>query len=63
MNHLIETERLLLRRWQEKDSAPFAEISADPQVMEFYPACLTQEESQLFIHRAEEKFEKNGFGF
>lgn len=45
-----------------KDNVPFAKINADPQVIEFYPAC-TQEESQLFIHRTEEKFERNGFGF
>jgi len=37
MNYFIGTERLLLRRWQEKDNVPFAKINADPQVMEFYP--------------------------
>ena len=29
----LETPRLLLRRWQESDRAPFAQMNADPVVM------------------------------
>ncbi|MEU9834022.1 GNAT family protein [Streptosporangium sp. NPDC048047] len=29
----METERLVMRRWREADLEPFAELSADPEVM------------------------------
>jgi RimJ/RimL family protein N-acetyltransferase len=63
MGYLLKTDRLLLRRWQKHDLLPFAKINTDPGVMEFYPSCLSIEESQQFIDRAEEKFERDGFGF
>jgi len=28
---VIETERLLIRRWQARDCAPFAALNADPE--------------------------------
>jgi RimJ/RimL family protein N-acetyltransferase len=59
----METERLILRRWREGDLEPFARMNADPAVMEYFPSCLTRDESQLLIQRIEEKFEANGFGF
>lgn len=30
----LRTDRLLLRRWREQDRKPFAEMNADPGVME-----------------------------
>jgi len=26
----LETDRLIMRRWQESDRAPFADLNADP---------------------------------
>jgi ribosomal-protein-alanine N-acetyltransferase len=40
-----------------------SEINANPQVMEFYPACLTYEETQSFIQKNEEKMSKGEVGF
>jgi RimJ/RimL family protein N-acetyltransferase len=34
----LVTTRLLLRRWRGSDRAPFAELNADPRVMEHFPA-------------------------
>jgi RimJ/RimL family protein N-acetyltransferase len=59
---VLETERLLLRRWQESDGKPFYRINSDPRVMEFFPACLTREESDALIRRAESHFDAHGFG-
>jgi RimJ/RimL family protein N-acetyltransferase len=59
---MLETERLLLRRWKMSDRAPFAEINADPQVMEFFPGTLTRDESDALIDRFESHFENHGFG-
>jgi len=34
---LLETDRLILRPWQDADRAPFAAIVGDPHVMRYYP--------------------------
>lgn len=60
--NLIETGRLVLRRWREDDKEPFAALNADPVVMEHFPATLTREESDTFVERIEAAFEERGFG-
>jgi len=59
---LIQTERLLLRRWREEDREPFYGLNSDPRVMEFMPGCLTRAESDAFVQRINEHFHKHGFG-
>jgi RimJ/RimL family protein N-acetyltransferase len=59
---MLETDRLLLRRWKESDREAFAAINADPRVMEFFPGCLTRQESDELIERIETHFENHGFG-
>ena len=59
---VLETDRLLLRRWTDADHAPFAALNADPVVMEFFPATLTRERSDGLIERIEDSFETEGFG-
>ena len=41
---VIETGRLVLRTWYDEDVAPFAEMNADKEVMEHFPATLSFEE-------------------
>jgi RimJ/RimL family protein N-acetyltransferase len=59
---MIETDRLLLRRWKEHDRDPFAKMNADLRVMEFMPACLSRAESDLLVDRIESRFRERGFG-
>ena len=59
---MIETERLLLRRWKESDREPFARMNADPLVMEFLGPLLSREQTGALIERAENHFDKHGFG-
>lgn len=47
----IETDRLLLRDWSDKDTEPFAAMNADPRVMEFFPQPLSREASDALIDR------------
>jgi ribosomal-protein-alanine N-acetyltransferase len=56
------TERLVLRRWRPEDRAPFAEINADPAVMEFFPSVLTSTESDALAERADGEFDERGYG-
>jgi RimJ/RimL family protein N-acetyltransferase len=59
---VIETRRLLLRRWQEADREPFAVLNGDPEVMEYFPATLSREQSDELITRIEREFDRRGFG-
>lgn len=56
------TERLILRRWRDEDLAPFAEMNADPVVMEFMPTLLSADESDDLAHRADALFDRFGYG-
>ena len=58
----IVTERLVLRHWQAGDRAPFADLNADPEVMEHFPAPLSRIESDGFVDRIEAGFASHGFG-
>jgi RimJ/RimL family protein N-acetyltransferase len=59
---MIQTQRLLLRRWHDSDREPFAALNADPRVMQFHPAILARPESDRLADRIEADFEKYGFG-
>jgi RimJ/RimL family protein N-acetyltransferase len=59
---ILGTERLILRRWRDSDRQPFADINADPRVMEHFPSTLTREESDRFLDRIEAHFDRYGFG-
>jgi ribosomal-protein-alanine N-acetyltransferase len=60
---VIETERLLLRRWREEDREPFYRLNSDARVMEFFPESLTRAQSDSLVDRINEHFTKHGFGF
>lgn len=60
---MIETERLILRPWRDADREPFARITADPRVMEFFPTILRREESDLLIERCVAHYRQHGFTF
>lgn len=57
----LATERLRLRQWREADRAPFAAMSSDPVVMEFYPAPSTREDSDAAIDRWRSQIEDQGW--
>ena len=58
----VRTERLLMRRWREEDRDPFAAMSADPEVMRYFPAPLDRVASDALVDRIEELFRQQGFG-
>jgi RimJ/RimL family protein N-acetyltransferase len=59
----LETPCLTLRRWQESDRAPFAEMNADPVVMHYFEAPMTREQSDEAIDRYLATFDRDGFSF
>ena len=58
----LVTPRLILRSWRESDLGPYAEINADPRVMEFYPQTLNRQESDAQAGRIQAHFARHGFG-
>ncbi|HEY5193678.1 MAG TPA: GNAT family N-acetyltransferase [Solirubrobacteraceae bacterium] len=58
----LSTARLRLRRWREADREPFAELNADPYVMEYFPTRLTEVDSNRLIARIETGFDQCGYG-
>ena len=59
----IETQRLRLRQWTDADLEPLARLNADPEVMRYFPAPLTREESDAMAGRMRAQIEAKGWGF
>lgn len=58
----METNRLILREWTEDDLDIFANLNADPEVMEFYPKVLTREESDSLGRKLSSEVKTQGWG-
>ena len=58
----IETQRLLLRRWQESDLDVFMLMNADPDVMRYFPDALNAEETKSFYDSIQQEFSEYGYG-
>lgn len=59
----FETERLFMRQWRESDLVPFAQLNADPRVMEFFPALLDRAQSDAIAERCTRLIAERGWGF
>ncbi|MDG1905341.1 MAG: GNAT family N-acetyltransferase [Arenicella sp.] len=60
---MIETERLLLRQWQDSDLVPFAQLNANAHVMRHFPSTLSRTASDALVHRLSIAIDDNGHGF
>ena len=58
----IETERLWLRQWKETDYPPYIAMNQDKEVMEYFPALLSEEKSRQHIDSIQLSIEQNGYG-
>jgi RimJ/RimL family protein N-acetyltransferase len=60
----LETPRLVLRAWRDKDRVPFAAINADPETRQYYyPSLLTSAETDALIDEARKELISEGIGF
>jgi RimJ/RimL family protein N-acetyltransferase len=59
----LETERLVLRPWEERDRLDLIDVQCDPAVRRFFPTIPTPEFVSRDFDAALEKAERNGFHF
>jgi len=60
---ILETPRLILRQWEERDLEPYAALNADPRVMEYFPKLLTRDEVKNMIEtRLAKHIRDKGYG-
>jgi len=60
---LAETDRLILRNWEERDRDLFQEINSDETVMAFFPMRRTREESDALFDMIRTMIAETGYGF
>ena len=58
----IETDRLLLRRWQETDIEPFIQMNKDPEVMRFFTDTLESGQTKQLYEDIVLEFLEYGYG-
>lgn len=62
-NYIFKSDRLGFRNWIMEDLAELALMSADEEVMEFFPKTLSLDESNEFLHRLQKQYEDNGYTY
>jgi len=60
---VIETDRLVLRGWTDADVRGWAEMNADPRVMEFFPSTIPPEQSYESAARMRRELDERGYGW
>lgn len=61
MPYLFQSPRLGFRNWIESDITPMSAISADKEVMKYFPAVATYEQTAAFIKRMQDEFAERGY--
>nr|WP_272211469.1 GNAT family N-acetyltransferase [Marinicella sp. W31]MDC2877359.1 GNAT family N-acetyltransferase [Marinicella sp. W31] len=60
---IAETERLIVRNWEERDRDLFHEINSDDQVMEYFPHRQSRAGSDAIFDMVRERIAQTGYGF
>lgn len=60
---LLETPRLVVRNWRDRDRDLFHHINSDDEVMRFFPARRTRAEADAMMDRIRDDIAAHGYGF
>jgi RimJ/RimL family protein N-acetyltransferase len=60
---ILETERLIIRNWQERDRDLFFEINSDESVMQFFPFRRDRSDADAFFDWLQRLIAETGLGF
>lgn len=58
----FEKDRLIFRDWAEQDLPVFQKMNRDPEVMEYFPNILSDDETRAFYSRIQDEFANCGYG-
>ena len=58
---IMETDRLILRPWQEDDLDNLAALCSDPDVMKHFPLVMSYEQSEVYFDKVLDKRASEGF--
>src|SRR5215469_13065664 len=61
-DHVLETERLILRHLRPNDVDAIFAVIGDPETMKFYPQKFTREDAMAWITRSMERYRHDGYG-
>ena len=59
----IETPRLILRQWEDRDREPWIAMNADPRVMEFFPSVYGRARSEEVLRAMQRGLDAHGYGW
>ncbi|NRB48323.1 MAG: GNAT family N-acetyltransferase [Saprospiraceae bacterium] len=59
--YLFTSDRLGFRNWKSTDLDTLADINADEEVMQYFPATQNRERTQQFIDRMQKQFAERGY--
>lgn len=62
MDTILQTKRLLLRKWTENDITHLIRMNQDKEVMRFFLDTMTEQQSIDFYHRVQRHFQETGYG-
>ena len=57
----FDTKRLAFRAWQDRHRVPFAALNSDPEVMRYFPALVSAEQTNAGIDEWLTQFEQKGW--
>lgn len=60
---LIETERLILRTWEDRDRAPYAKFLSDPIARKYFRSVIDAETASRWIDGYIDELATTGFGW
>jgi len=60
---IIETPRLVIRSWQEKDREAFYQLNSDERIMAFFPTRRSLAEANRLFDRNCNRIKNTRFGF
>lgn len=58
---ILETNRLILRTWEDSDLQQMFAINQDPKVMEYFPGLQSLEMTKHFIDKVNQHFDNHGY--
>lgn len=61
-NHILDTDRLILRKMSQVDFKEVYKLLSDEKTMAFWPGPLTKDDVRTWILRSMESYSRNGFG-